>query len=53
MEMDRTQVRHFSPSIWPFLVIQRTAIAVGLMKMGNIGPRVGLEPTSLAFRANV
>ena len=26
---------------------------VGVMKMGNIVPRVGLEPTSVAFRASV
>ena len=26
---------------------------VGVMKMGNIVPRVGIEPTSLAFSASV
>ena len=26
---------------------------VGVMKRGNIVPRVGIEPTSLAFRASV
>ena len=28
-------------------------IIVGVTKMGNIVPRVGLEPTSLPFRASV
>ena len=28
-------------------------IVVGMMKMRNIVPRVGLEPTSLAFRASM
>ena len=28
-------------------------IVVGVMKMGNTVPRVGLEPTSLAFWASV
>ena len=27
--------------------------AMGVMKMGNIVPRVEIEPTSLAFRASV
>ena len=26
---------------------------LGVMKMGNIAPRVGIEPTSLAFRTSV
>ena len=30
-----------------------TATVVGVMKMGNTVPRVGLEPTSLAFQASV
>ena len=33
--------------------IQVTATSVmGLMKMGNIAPRAGIEPTSLAFQVN-
>ena len=28
-------------------------IVVGVMKMGNIVPTVGIEPTSLAFRVSV
>ena len=31
----------------------RKAAAVGVMKMGNIVPRAGLEPTSLVFQASV
>ena len=51
---------------WPYIYIHRvgstpslyrimvTAIsAVGVMKMGNIVLRVGVEPTSLAFQASV
>ena len=29
------------------------AMSWGVMKVGNIVPRVGIEPTSLAFQANV
>ena len=29
------------------------ALVMGVMKMGNIVPLVGLEPTPLAFRASV
>ena len=31
----------------------KECIVVGVMKMGNIVPREGIEPTSLAFRASV
>ena len=37
----------------PHSAFFKYAIVVGVMKMGNIVPRAGLEPTSLAFRASV
>ena len=33
--------------------VGRQHIVMGVTKMGNIVPKVGLEPTSLAFRASV
>ena len=34
------------------IIVMATSVMV-VMKMGNIVPRAGLEPTSLAFQANV
>ena len=34
------------------IMVMATSV-MGLMKMRNIAPRVGIEPTSLAFQANV
>ena len=36
-----------------YRIMVTTASAVGVMKMGKIVARVGIEPTSLAFRASV
>ena len=33
--------------------VVRVAIVMAVMKMGNIVTRVGIKPTSLAFRASV
>ena len=44
-----------SPSsyIWQHSTTNSSSTVVSVMKMGNILPRLGLEPTSLAFRASV
>ena len=42
---------HTACSLYRILVIATSV--VGVMKMGNIVPRMGREPTSLAFRAIV
>ena len=34
-------------------IIDTTTSIVGVMKMGNIVPRYGIEPTSLSFQASV
>ena len=46
---DPSRVQRRTYKIHTWRVVNITSV-VGVMKMGNIVPRVGLEPTSLAFR---
>ena len=39
--------------MWQSKIVGIFNIVVGVIKMGNTVPRVGLEPTSLAFQATV
>ena len=50
-----TQARFNSYTAHNFIliVIVMATSVVGEMKMGNISPRVGIEPTSLAFEVRV
>ena len=42
---------HTSPSLYMIMVMATSV--VGVTKMGNTVPRVGLKPISLAFQASV
>ena len=42
---------HTTHSFYRILVTETSAVKV--MEMGNIAPRVGIEPISLAFQASV
>ena len=42
-----------SPRSLPTMQSARLGRAIGVIKVGNIAPRAGIEPTFLAFRASV